>query len=343
MPSNFTAPDDMDYIEKNAGRFGWGSLTFDQLIKQFDVARFPDYDNMAEPYIGHIFMSRPDINLGNGNLEVLRNHPMTAMFVNDAYGLELLKSLSGMASNVWMPIITNRAMTYTVSDFAIKTVEKGNTYYGHVLKYGKHSEDHKVGGTISIDFRSDRQLAILKMMYIWMAYIYIISKTGEVVPKSLYEETGILDYAASIYYIVTKRNMRDIVYAEKLVGVFPINLPFSMLSYNDGMIIQDQLTIDFAYGIKCDPMDPSIFVDINYLSGLPVSDIENYTMERASLIDWDQSGKFCQRYGERLINPTVYEGPFVKSNILASFPYIHVVQDPADMSLHYQLEFMNSR
>lgn len=339
--SNYKAPSDMDYIEKNAGRYGWASLEFDDLISKFDVSRFPDYDNMPEPYISYIFMSRPDLNIEDNNWDVLRNHPMTALFMNDSYGQKLMKSMTSKSKNVWMPIITNRAMSYQVQDFNIKTIDKGNTFYGHMIKYGKHSEDHKVAGNFSIDFRNDRQLSIMKLMYLWMAYIYIISRTGDIVPRQLYEETGILDYPASLYYIVTRRNMREIVYAEKVVGIFPTSLPFSIFNYNDSMIIQDQLTIDFAYGIRCDPMDPAIFVDINYLSGLSYSDISKYSAEGPGLTTGYTGTRFYKRFKNNIVVPNSKEVPFAKGNALARVPFVHMEKSPIDSSIHYYLDFLN--
>ena len=134
----------------------------------------------------------------NRNIDILRNHQMTAAFVNDKYGYKLFESLCatnalGQANkNMYLPIITTRAMSYNTNDVQIKTIDKGNTYFGHMIKYGKHSEEHKVSGTISLDFRNDRFLSIMKMIYIWMCYIYIVSKTGAIEPLLKYQENLIL-------------------------------------------------------------------------------------------------------------------------------------------------------
>lgn len=337
----YIGPTDMDTLMKTAGRFGWGSLSFDELISRFDVARFPDYDNMTEPYISYIFMSRPSLNLSNGNLEVLKNHPMTSLFMNDPYGYELFKTMTDRSSIAWLPIVTNRAMSYQVSDFNLKTVDKGATFYGHTIKYGKHSEEHKVGGTFSMDFRNDRQLSILKMMYLWMSYIYIISRSGDIVPTPLHEETGILDYAASLYYVVVRRNMREIVYVEKLVGIFPISLPFSIFNYNNNYILQDTISIDFAYGIRTDPLDPEIFVDIDYLSGLNSAMIQKYSASTLNQYNVEKTSVFNQQFRNRIVQPNQYEVPFTLGTVLAKCPYVHMVKSRVDDSIHYYLRFLN--
>lgn len=341
-------PKDMDDLMENAGRIGWSSLTFDQLTTRFDISRFPDYENMAEPYVGWIFMSRPDLNLIGDNLTILKNHPMTAMFMNDVYGERMMyqmsnrsyQSVSASNSQMWLPIITNRAMTYQTQDFGLKTVEKGNTFYGHVLKYGKHSEDHKTSGTITIDFRNDRQLSVMKMIYLWMAYIWIISRTGDISPTRYNEENGILDYAASLYYVVTRRDMSEIVYIEKLVGVFPTALPFSIFNYNDSMMLGDTLSVEFSYGIRCDPMDPAIMVDINYLSGLSYGDIVDYTTnkEKRSYTNRSQFGETFQRM-EKF--PNSKESPFALGSSLATAPFIEFRRGTQLGTMKYFLHFID--
>lgn len=271
----------MKDLLRGTNRIGITTMDFYDTVEYFNVARMPDWENGPEPYIGYILMSRPSLNVlvglaqrGRGidissvmNYEALRHNSMSAALIADNYGQAMLRSLTPSRINPWLPIITTKAKSYAVNDIELKTVDKGNTYFGHVLKYGKHSEDHKVSGSITIDFRSDRYLSILKMMQIWMTYIYLVSKTDLVVPTKSDQMNAILDYAGSIYYLVTRRDGRELVYWEKLVGVFPTKLPLSVFSYNDSMILEDTVSIDFSYGIRTDPMDPSILMDINMLSG----------------------------------------------------------------------------
>ena len=332
-------------IDQRKERYGWSYTDFDHMVDDFNLSRLPDYENAAEPYLCYILMSKPMLNLAlynkgrRGyndeyyqaiqNFNTLKQHSMTAAFANDLYGEKLLLSLSEYGNNIWLPIITTKAMSYTVGDVELKTVDKGNTYYGHVIKYGKHSEDHKISGTMSIDFRNDRYLSILKMMYLWMCYIYIVSKTGAVVPKLLYQRNGILDYASSIYYLVTRRDGRELVYWEKLIGVFPTRCPMSIFSSSDTAILEDRVNIEFTYGIKDDPCDPSILLDINYRSGDTNSSIRDKTR-------WHSD-----RYGSGLSNQKFldnHETPFVKGDVFAHNPYIQIRKD-SNGTLKYYLQW----
>ena len=310
-------------IDRQKIRYGRSYTDFDKTVDYFNISRLPDYSNAAEPYLAYIFMSRPMLNIAvsgwvgddnsSANLSALKSNAMTAAFTNDAYGSKLLQSLSAGARNAWLPIITTKAMSYSVGDIELKTVEKGNTYFGHVLKYGKHSEDHKISSTVTIDFRNDRYLSILKLMYLWMTYIHQVSKNDSIQPQLLFQRNAILDYAASIYYLVTRRDGREIVYWEKLVGVFPIKIPMSIFSSNDTMILEDKVSIDFSYGIKADPCDPSILFDINMLSGDAYTTVGNKMSGLSSL------SNEVYPTGSRM-----QEVPFAMGDQFALNPYIKV-------------------
>ncbi len=343
----------VDYMadaEKFNQRLGFSYVDFDKMLAYFNISRLPDYENAAEPYLSYIFMSRPSLYVADSsiagadsqalaNLTALKNNAMASAFSNDKYGDAILKRLSEYSSNPWLPLFTTKAMSYAVSDFELKTVEKGNTYFGHVIKYGKHSEEHKAANTISIDFRNDRYLSIIKMVYLWMVYIYQVSKNGSIVPSDESQQNGILDYAGSIYYLVTRRNGSELVYWEKLVGVFPIRCPFSIFSSNDSVILEDKVSIDFQYCIKADPCDPSILMDINYLSGDSITTINNktrlghYSHQRpmGEGAQYEQLQHILS--AERFINNK--ETPFVKGDVFAVRPYITVQKDSQGRLKYY--------
>lgn len=328
-------------ILSNKRDIGWSYIDFQTKISKFDISKLPDYDNAAEPYFAFILMSRPSLNVaeklgtsidGNAanNLSALQNHQMTAAFANDKYGKQMLLSLSDYCSNVWMPIVTTQAKTYSVNDVELKTVDKGNTYFGHVLKYGKHSEEHRVSGTITIDFRNDRYLSILKMVHLWMNYIYLVSKTDAVVPSWNSQTNAILDYAGSIYYLVTRRDMRELVYWEKLTGVFPVKSPLSIFNYNDGMISEDNISVEFSYGIRSYACDPAVLLDINILSEKTISAAQPKTVQGGF-------SHFRPMQGEEHFS-SQQGATFENKNIYASKPFITVMK--TDGTLKYFLHWL---
>lgn len=304
-------------FKENEVRYGASYAGFDEITKYYNLSRLPDYENAAEPYLSYIIMTRPDLNMSDANVAALKANAMTAAFMNNELDRSLMFLLSDKTTTKFLPLITNRAKSYSVNDVELKTIEKGGTYFGHLVKYAKHNEEHKVSGSISIDYRNDRFLSILKMHYLWMCYMYIVSKNDSLAVKEFYQHNAILDYAGSLYYLVTRRDGRELVYWEKLVGVFPTKVPFSMFTHNESMILEDTVTIDYAYGIKADPCDPAILMDLNVLHGLSAESTKNLMTAK---IDWDN------RFKNEHVQMNNFETPFVKGDVFASKPYVHIVR-----------------
>lgn len=326
--STFTYPTFMSDLKNHRERIGYSYADISKNLQYFNISRLPDVDSATEPYIAYILMSRPDLNITSGaggiwgkntgtdtsqqNLETMKNMAMTAAYANDKYGEMMLYQLSRANSNIWLPLITTRSKNFNVNDAELKQVEKGLTFFGHKIIYGKHSEDHKIGGSFTLEFRNDRQLSILKMMQLWVSYIYNVSKNDWIVPDENYQRNGILDYCGSLYYLVTRRDGRELVYWEKLTGVFPTRVPWSMFSTTDQMIVEDNVSIDFTYSIRSDPCDPSVLNDINFLSG------DSYeAMQQKMATGWTSPSVLDNEVWQ---NNKEY--PFVKGDVWATNPYI---------------------
>lgn len=337
-------------IKQNKIRIGKSFMGFSELLDYFNISKLPDYDGVPMPYIGHLIFSRPSFNVNVGmtgnrssldsnasaNYSALQSNSITSAWVNDPYGKKILHMLSDANTSAYLPLFTNRAMSYSVQDASLKTVEKGHTYYGHYIKYGKHSEEHKIGGTISIDFRNDYYSSILKAVAIWCSYIMIVSKGDAVQPSNVYQQNGILDYAGSIYYIVTRANSTSIVYWEKLTGVFPKTVPLSMFSYNDNMWTEDKLSIEFDYAIRSDPCDPNVLFDINMLSGESRGTAEYYMQYGAGNNEGRKMGTYNSR--SMLTRPDGFEGQFGRGDVYATVPVIQAGRT-TDGGLQYYLQW----
>lgn len=283
------------YIEDS----GLSTMSESDTYTLFNITNLAPYRQMPEAYLGHVFMCRPCLNLTDANIEKLKTLPNTGGLLTSSADLDMINMLSRFSKSRWLPIVTNKAKSYSVNDFEIKTVEKAQTYYGHTIRYGKHNEEYKHGGTISLDFRNDSFRSILKTMWFWASYIYIITKE-EYLDIDFWDIwNGTLDYPASLYYLVTKRDGRELVYWEELVGVFPRRIPLSDFSWSDNYISPDTVSIDFEYNIRRDPLDPGILADINCLS------INNP----------DANGYYATRIksnGSMVLNDVFSKGPIIK-------------------------------
>ena len=167
------------------------------------------------------------------------------------------------------------------------------------IKYAKHNEEYKHAGTISLDFRNDSYHSILRLMWFWMSYMYNVSKEDYLGIDFWNMWNAILDYDASLFYLVTKRDGRELVYWEELVGVHPRRVPLSDYSWNDNYIISDTVTIDFDYNIRRDPLDPGILADINVLS------IQNTNANNTAIIRISSNGGM-------VLNDIYSYGPVIK-------------------------------
>lgn len=335
---------DFDELTRSKNvRYGMPYATFDDLISFFDVSRLPDYIGMPMPLVGHIIFTRPSLYVdvskqdavAGANYAAMLANPMSSAFSNDIYGKKLLNMLSEFSTNPYMPIFTTRATTYTVQDVSLKTVEKGQTFYGHVIKYGKHSEEHKIGGSITIDFRNDRYNSILKAVSLWASYIWIVSKNDSITPSNTSQKNGILDYCGSIYYFVTDMMMDRLYYWEKLTGVFPKVTPYSIFTYNDAPILEDKISVEFDYGVKSDPNDPDVLFDINVLSSPTYNQALKYftggaTNEPIPTFKGDPS-----RW-KTLVRPDSFERPFGLGNAFALRPIIQMQNKNGNVSYHLQ-------
>lgn len=339
---------DLDRVMRDKNiRYGMPYATLDDLIDYFDISRLPDYEGAPIPLVGHIIMVRPNLNIdvyneqydsvARQNYSAMCQNPMTATYATDMYGKKLLRMLSTCNTSPYMPIFTTKAINYSVNDMSLKTVEKAQTYFGHVIKYGKHAEDHKIGGTFSMDFRNDRYHSILKAVHLWASYIWNVSKNDSIVPSDTSQMNGIIDYGGSLFYLVTWMDMSTLVYWEKLTGVFPKTVPYSIFSYNDQPILEDKITVEFDYGVRSDPCDPDVLYDLNVLSSSSMSQATDYW---SGGIMGTSAPKFNNRSQfSKYARPDSYERPFGLGNSFATRPIVQYVKQ-RDGSTAYKLQFI---
>ena len=333
--------------------FGLNRMTSYDYVHFFDVSKLPNVKDAPQKMVGQLIFTRPNLNFSKRNILRMEKLPMTAALVTNPLVKEIMASLSdgyysinGVFTDTrgvhnkafFMPLFSSKAINYSPQDSSLKVIDKGTTFYGHSVKYAHYNEDHKAGVSISIDFINDRQFSVLLGSYIWMTYIYQVSKGTTIIPRFRDQSNAILDYTGSIYYIVTLMDKRTIVYWEKLTGVFPKNVPWSIFSYSNSPFSPDTVTIEFDGGIRSDPNDLAVLLDINTLSlgdeeaglkyfneGLPI----NQTAEADA--NGHGFGTVTSKNGEKFIpvanSDTV--GLITASDIYADVPMIssHVEQD----------------
>lgn len=228
---------------------------------------------------GYIFMTRPDLNLfDEQNLTQLNMNNQTASRLAfreiarngttvDKENLAMLQQNTGFA-NAYMPIFTNLSKGYSPEDQVLDTLEKGETHHGMKIKYGKHAGHSRSAGTFTLTLTDTKFYPVYKTLAIWTDYIEMVF-LGDMKPKDYYIKYGILDYAVSLYYLVTRSDGAEIVYWEKLQGVFPKNRPDSAFATNKGEFTYPEYNVQFEYAMKSKSgiLDPVVLSELNGISG----------------------------------------------------------------------------
>ena len=226
---------------------------------------------------GFLFMTRPNMNLFKTTSNTLSNYKADTDKINDdlgrlptfnyifnlgknefssgeALGKQIFKSLAAFVDpkfeTPWLAIMTNQFSGYAPAQREIDYTEMAKTFHGNSVLYGEPTFKHKVAGTVSMEFTDRRDLSLFYTIKLWAEYIQAVT-LGYASPYRRYIGLGILDYAASAYYVVTDETMENIIYWEKLTGIFPLSVPDDIFSTQDGVNDKDlKYSINFAYSMR---------------------------------------------------------------------------------------------
>lgn len=216
----------------------------------------------------HIFFTRPDLNIydGKGLTSQCKKDPMMChMYKYKPALVRILTQSSG--STDFMYFLSNRARGISLSDASVGHDKYGESFMGASIEMARRME--KEGGTFDIQYVDTRDLDIINLHKMWVTYENNVYR-GIWRPKYRYMYNKILDYAASVYVIVTAEDFETVLYWCKYYGVFPLNVPYSGLSwtYGDPMTKLD-LTITYAYSFReeYNPLALSEFNTNHFKSG----------------------------------------------------------------------------
>lgn len=203
-----------------------------------------------------IFMTKPDLNLFTSGGELTNDIAKIPLFnyVNQLpVGRKILESLSFSTtksiagSTPWLSALSNYARSYPIqNEREIETVEVGKTFHDFSINYGHTSFKHMTSGNINIDFKDNRDMIVYWTLRLWCEYIHAVSY-GLASPKREYIYNAILDYAVALYYIVTDETMENILYWEKLTGLFPVKGADQTWAWESA---DDHVTLNYSMEFK---------------------------------------------------------------------------------------------
>lgn len=223
----------------------------------------------------YVFIVRPDLNMLQAVKEdaffndimvtspsVLRN--LTHSQATDLFG--------PMPQTHFISFLYDRTLSYNLPDFNVKTYALDQPFTGFRTTYAGNSNESRSGTDFTISFRENANLDVFRLFDAWVRYIDNVS-TGIFSPYVEYLNSkfsnGVneIDYATSVYLIMTKADGTEIVYWHKQTGAIPTGVPHTNWSYNSGGEVDNTVSIDFSGGYP-DAMHPRILADFNYNAGL---------------------------------------------------------------------------
>lgn len=242
---------------------------FGRYANYYNRYKVPMVNDGLEKSFAHVFFTRPDCNIvkytGNGKCAlcdtVSGNPDFLRSYRND---IDILKQLSGNigAMHDFMLFPSNKVTSFECRDRVLETDTYGKNLRGYSIAYGKTMDESLAASEVTIGFTDDRDLHLLRMHDMWIRYIDGVKK-GRYRPIDAYLYGKILDYACSAYFIVCAENGEDIIYWSKLYGIFPTNIPDSIMSWNKGQLLSHpEFTITYKYSWKRD-LDSSIITEFN--------------------------------------------------------------------------------
>lgn len=254
------------------------------------INRFHLIDSAAAPPSrrNFIFMTRPDLNIFelDSSTGKIRNYDTLNSELRVLPYFDYVKKFQTTTSDVlktlefydmpesmpresdfhtpWLNIITNQAQSYNVNPRNIDTTTSAETFHGHTIKYASPSFSHETGGTVSIQFNERRDLSLYHTIRAWVEYMNSLA-IGKISPKRTHIMNAEIDYAVSLFYISTDETMENILYWEKLMGVFPTSVPDEFFGWNDvGIDFNSGYSVEFTYSIRS-VMNPYDLMEINNL------------------------------------------------------------------------------
>ena len=272
---------DMDGIYKDLNIITRGiHSTYKKNLEKYNRFKLAMPDDILTKGFAHVFFTRPDCNI------LTESNKLTSKVSKDANFLyaynhrpSLLKNLcQGVGNkNHFNLFLSNKAQSFSLSDENITTDTYGTTFKKNGVSFGRHSIASRANGNFDITYTDNRDLDVFHFHKLWTDYISNVY-TGKWTPKLKYLYNRIIDYACSVYYILTAEDGETIIFWSKYYGVFPENIPSSSYSWAKGNIITaPELNIRYQYSFKED-FNPLSLIEfnINSLNGKLTSGNLNY-------------------------------------------------------------------
>lgn len=230
-----------------------------QYANYYNRFKLPQVDDVLDRTFAHVFFTRPDLNImtysGAGTYKIAANvkgrNPYENGFINHLECMKQLISCSEYTHDFSL-YLSNRVENFESSDRQLDTDSYGKSLRGYSISYGKHMDHAKAAGSLSFTFTEDKFLSVYNLHNVWVSYISD-AYTGKIAPQYWRIIDKELDYACSIYFIVTDATGENIIYWSKYYGCYPTSIPDGNFSWQKGEIkANTSITIPYNYSFRED-------------------------------------------------------------------------------------------
>ena len=190
---------------------------------------------------------------------------------NTIYSDYIVRCLAGLRP--FIPILTNRATSYVMSDEVLGTIDYSETWNRYKIVLGTTGKDSRISGNFTINFMEDNFLTIMKLHRLWTEYIEKVFMgdcvSGGVLLSGDMLDNNIrtIDYMCSVYQFAVQPDGETLIHWCRYTGVMPTKVPWSELTSEDGSIdIKKAVPIEYQFSYKED-MSMYVLRDFTLLSG----------------------------------------------------------------------------
>lgn len=212
-----------------------------------------------DPYFANLYTTRPHI------LQCLTHVNLNSVMKGDV-------TSGPTENNHFISFLTDRTMSFALPDFNVQEYKLDQPFTNFSTSYAGNSNEIRTNQSTQVQFRDTVNLDVLTLFDAWIKYEDLVSY-GVVAPYYDYATAAmtygvpIIDYATSIYEIITRPDGTEILYWAKFTGLFPTTVPHSNYQYSWQDEIDNEIEIQFSGGLP-ETLNPRILADFNYNAGL---------------------------------------------------------------------------
>lgn len=248
-----------------------------------------------------------------------------------------LGTSNGLLTN-WHYLLSNRVDGFNSTGTQMTVVDNVAKSYGGFSINPAGFISSKVGGTFDVTFNETKNLECYESLRLWMLYMDKLHKgifapsydgykyennferPGKVVGanKILHPYDRAIDYAATLFDVITNESDTKILYWCKYYGIFPISATPNLSNASNSPLTGLKTTAQFRYMYKLENVNHSL-LEFNYNAGIVGKTGKLTKQAEASqpfLVSDNVNNQYLGAAGMWTGSPYIVMGPDVQMNLI---------------------------